>query len=203
MSRYRGSRLRVVRRLGVLSGLTLKTSKKTNPPGQHGSNSNKKSSQYKIRLKEKQKLRFYYGISERQLFNYLKKARRKKGSSGKELLNLLEMRLDNILYRLNFCPTIFSARQLIVHGHVIVNDNLVNIPSFNCLPNSSIKIRNVLSSQNLVRKNLDVNKDASLPSHLILNASKLEAKVVDTVNLTSLNLLINELLVVEYYSMKL
>ena len=203
MSRYRGSKLRIIRRLGVLPGLTAKVSKKVNPPGQHGSNSNKKSSQYKIRLKEKQKIRFYYGISERQLFNYLKKARRKKGSSGKELLNLLEMRLDNILYRLGFSSTIFGARQLIVHGHILVNDIMVNIPSFNCLPSSSIKVKNNNSSQSLVRRNLEVSKDASIPAHLSLNLSKLEAKVLNIVNLTSLNLLINELLVVEYYSMKL
>ena len=203
MSRYRASKLRIVRRLGVLPALTLKVSKKLSPPGQHGSNSNKKSSQYKIRLKEKQKIRFYYGISERQLFNYLKKARSKKGSSGKELLNLLEMRLDNILYRLGFSPTIFAARQLIVHGHILVNDVVVNIPSFSCLPNSLIKVRNISSSQNLIKRNLEVNKDITVPAHLSLNLAKLEAKVLGFVNLTSLNLLINELLVVEYYSMKL
>nr|YP_009541078.1 ribosomal protein S4 [Lepocinclis playfairiana]AYQ93558.1 ribosomal protein S4 [Lepocinclis playfairiana] len=203
MSRYRGSRLRIVRRLGKLVAFTNKISKKINPPGQHGSITNKKPSQYKVRLKEKQKLRFYYGVSERQLFNYLKKARKKKGSSGKEILNLLEMRLDNIVYRLGFCPTIVSARQLIVHGHVLVDNVLVNIPSFSCKPGNVIQIKSSDNSRNFVKKNLEDSRGSSVPSHLFLNAAKLEAKVVSRVDLTSLNLIINELLVVEYYSLKI
>lgn len=203
MSRYRGSRLRIVRRLGKLDGLTNKVSKKLNPPGQHGSITNKKSSQYKVRLKEKQKLRFYYGVSERQLFNYLKKARKKKGSSGKELLNLLEMRLDNIVYRLGFCSTILAARQLIVHEHVVVNQLVVNVPSFTCKVGDEIQIKASDSSRNLVKKNLEKLRDSSIPNHLSLNTGKLEAKIVSQVDLTSLNLIINELLVVEYYSLRI
>lgn len=203
MSRYRGSRLRVVRRLGKLIGLTSKVSKKLNPPGQHGSITNKKSSQYKVRLKEKQKLRFYYGVSERQLFNYLKKARKKKGSSGKELLNLLEMRLDNIVYRLGFCLTILAARQLIVHEHVFVNGMITSVPSFTCKVGDEIQIKSSDSSRKLVRKNMENLKENSLPSHLLLNANKLEAKIISEVNLTSLDLIINELLVVEYYSLRI
>lgn len=203
MSRYRGSKLRIVRRLGKLNGLTVKLSKKTNPPGQHGSSANRKSSQYKVRLKEKQKLRYYYGISERQLFNYLKKARKKKGSSGKELLNFLEMRLDNIIYRLGFCPTIVAAKQLIVHGHIMVNNKLVNISSYCCNQGDLIQIKNSDISRNLVKKNLENLKDSSIPGHLLLNSTKLEGKVVSKVDLTSLNLVINELLVVEYYSLKI
>nr|YP_009541139.1 ribosomal protein S4 [Lepocinclis steinii]AYQ93619.1 ribosomal protein S4 [Lepocinclis steinii] len=202
MSRYRGSKLRIVRRLGKLSGFTNKVSRKTNPPGQHGAITNKKSSQYKVRLKEKQKLRYYYGVSERQLFNYLKKARKKKGSSGKELLSLLEMRLDNIIYRLGLCPSIMSAKQLIVHGHVLVNNLLVNVPSFICKPGISIQIKNSDASRNLIKKNLELTKDYLIPNHLSLNTGKFEAKVVSKVDLTSLNLIINELLVVEYYSLK-
>lgn len=202
MSRYRGSKLRIVRRLGKLSGFTTKLSRKTNPPGQHGAMANKKSSQYKVRLKEKQKLRYYYGVSERQLFNYLKKARKKKGSSGKELLSLLEMRLDNVIYRLGLCPTIVAAKQLIVHGHVLVDNVFVDVPSFICRPENVIQIKNSETSRNLVRKNLEVSKDYIVPNHLSFNSAKLEAKVISKVDLTSLNLVINELLVVEYYSLK-
>nr|YP_009538759.1 ribosomal protein S4 [Lepocinclis ovum]AYQ93741.1 ribosomal protein S4 [Lepocinclis ovum] len=203
MSRYRGSKLRIVRRLGKLDGFTNKISNKLNPPGQHGSITNKKSSQYKVRLKEKQKLRFYYGISERQLFNYLKKARKRKGSSGKELLSLLEMRLDNIIYRLGICPTIVSARQLIVHGHIFVDGLLVNIPSFSCKPGNLLQIKNSDTSRNLVKRNIESKKDILIPSHLSFNSNKFEAKVVSDVNLISLNLIINELLVVEYYSLRI
>lgn len=202
MSRYRGSKLRIIRRLGKLSGLTNKISNKSNPPGQHGAIANKKSSQYKVRLKEKQKLRYYYGITERQLFNYLKKARKKKGSSGKELLSLLEMRLDNVIFRLGLCPTIAAARQLIVHGHILIDNVFVDIPSFNCKPGNSIQIKNSDSSRNLIRKNLEFLKGSIVPNYLFLNAGKFEAKVISKVDLTSLNLIINELLVVEYYSLK-
>lgn len=202
MSRYRGSKLRIIRRLGKLNAFTSKLSKKLYPPGQHGSITNKKSSQYKVRLKEKQKLRYYYGVSEKQLFNYLKKARKRKGSSGKELLTLLEMRLDNIIYRLGFCPTIVSAKQLIVHGHVTVDNNLVDIPSFICDIGNVIQIKNSNVSRTLVRSNLEVQKDSVVPNHLSLNISKLEGKIISKVDLTSLNLVINELLVVEYYSLK-
>jgi small subunit ribosomal protein S4 len=203
MSRYRGPRLRIVRRIGKLPGLTCKISKKINPPGQHGSSLNKKLSQFNIRLKEKQKLRYHYGITERQLLNYIKNSRKKKGSSGKLLLTFLEMRLDNIVFKLGFSPTIVAAKQLINHGHVLVNDKIVNIPSFACQPKSFIKIKNSLVSQSLVRKNFDTFENPLVPYHLSLNKDKLEAKIVSLVNRKSISLVVNELLVIEYYSRKL
>lgn len=203
MSRYRGPRLRIIRRIGKLPGLTSKTSKKTNPPGQHGSSFNKKLSQFNVRLKEKQKLRYHYGITERQLLNYIKNSRKKKGSSGKLLLTFLEMRLDNIIFKLGFSPTIVSAKQLINHGHVLVDDKIVNIPSFACQPKSLLKIKNSLVSQSLVRKNFDNFENPLVPYHLSLNKDKLEAKIVSLVNRKSISLVVNELLVIEYYSRKL
>lgn len=203
MSRYRGPRLRIVRRLGKLPGLTIKFSKKSSGPGQHGSLYGKKLSEFSVRLREKQKLRYHYGITERQLLNYVKKARRKKGSSGKLLLTLLEMRLDNIVYRLGFAPTIIAAKQLVNHGHVLLNGRVVNISSYACLPKDSIKIKSSLTSQNLVKKNLTAFENLLIPQHLILNKDALEAKVVSLVNRKSISLIVNELLVVEYYSRKL
>lgn len=203
MSRYRGPRLRIVRRLGKLPGLTNKISKKTNGPGQHGSSYGKKFSQFNIRLKEKQKLRFHYGINERQLLNYVKRARRKKGSSGKVLLTLLEMRLDNIIFRLGLAPTIIGARQLITHGHILVNNKSVNIPSFSCQPKDTIKVKNTVTSKKLVNFNLSLFDSNIIPQHLLFNKELLEAKVVSIVNRKSISLVINELLVVEYYSRKL
>lgn len=203
MSRYRGPRLRIVRRLGKLPGLTRKISKKINSPGQHGGSANKKLSQFSIRLKEKQKLRFHYGVTERQLLNYIKKARKKKGSSGRLLLTFLEMRLDNIVFRLGFAPTIIAAKQLINHGHVSVNGNLVNIPSFACQPKQLIKIKNSSVSQNLVRRNLDASDNVLVPQHLSLNREGLEARINSLVNRKSISLVVNELLVIEYYSRKL
>lgn len=203
MSRYRGPRLRIVRRIGKLPGLTRKISKKVNAPGQHGSSINKKLSQFSVRLKEKQKLRFHYCVTERQLLNYIKKSRKKKGSSGRLLLTFLEMRLDNIIFRLGLAPTIVSAKQLINHGHVLVNGNSVNVPSFACQPKQLIKIKNASVSQNLARRNLDLVENTLVPQHLSLNRENLEAKVNSLVNRKSISLIVNELLVIEYYSRKL
>jgi small subunit ribosomal protein S4 len=131
MSRYRGAVLRIVRRLGELPGLTRKTTKRTTRPGQHG-DQNRKTSEYSIRLEEKQKIRFNYGLTERQLLKYVRNARRIKGSTGEALLQLLEMRLDNIVFRLGMAPTIPAARQLVNHGHICVNTKRVSIPSYQC-----------------------------------------------------------------------
>ena len=128
MSRYRGPRLRIVRRLGDLPGLTRKSARRAYPPGQHGQ-ARKKRSEYAIRLEEKQKLRFNYGLTESQLLRYVRKARRVTGSTGQVLLQILEMRLDNTVFRLGMAPTIPSARQLVNHGHVTINGRVVNIPS--------------------------------------------------------------------------
>lgn len=203
MSRYRGPRLRIVRRLGILPGLTTKVSKKTNSPGQHGTSANKKLSQFKVRLKEKQKLRYHYGINERQLLNYMIKARSRKGSSGRLLLTFLEMRLDNIIFRLGFAPTIPSARQLVVHNHILVNNILVNIPSYICNPQDLISVRNTSTSQLLVKNNLDKCENLLLPQHLSVNRNSLEGKIISFINRKSISLVINELLVVEYYSRKI
>jgi small subunit ribosomal protein S4 len=203
MARYRGPRLRIVRRIGKLPGLTRKISKRLNPPGQHGASLNKKLSQFNIRLREKQKLRYHYGVNERQLLNYIKKARKKKGSSGRLLLTLLEMRLDNIVFRLGFASTIMAAKQLVSHGHITVNGKLVNIPSFACQPKMTIKVKVSSVSQTLVKKNLDASETLVLPQHLSLNKDSLEGKINSLVNRKSISLVVNELLVVEYYSRKL
>lgn len=201
MSKYRGPRLRIVRRIGILPGLTRKTSKKLAPPGQHGSLfPRKKLSQFNIRLREKQKLRYHYGVNERQLLNYVKKARKKKGSSGRLLLTFLEMRLDNILYRLGFAQTIVAAKQLINHRHILFNGKLVTVPSFTCKPKGIVKVKNALSSQKLVKKNLAMLEENLIPQHLALNEGELEGRINSLVNRKSISLLINELLVVEYYS---
>lgn len=203
MSRYKGPRLRIIRRLGKLSALTEKTSKRIGLPGQHGLSSSRKLSQYGIRLKEKQKLRFYYSVTERQLLNYLKKARKKKGSSGKILLSFLEMRLDNIVFRLGICPTIISARQLITHGHIVVNGKKVNLPSFSCKPTDLLAIKNSSTSRNLVKKNLEISRNILIPSHLKFNNESLEGSILSVVSFENVGLILNELLVVEYYSLRI
>lgn len=135
MSRYRGPRLKITRRLGQeLPGLVQKTSNRPlQPPGEHGNGGRpQKLSQYALRLKEKQKLRYQYGLTETQLLRYVQRARRAKGSTGNNLLTLISQRLDATLYELGYAPTIRAARQLINHGHVRVNSRRVTVPSYQC-----------------------------------------------------------------------
>jgi len=201
MSRYRGPRLRITRRLGDLPGLTRKAAKRSYPPGQHGQ-ARRKRSEYAIRLEEKQKLRFNYGISERQLVRYVKKARAQEGSTGTNLLKLLENRLDNVCFRLGFGPTIPGARQLVCHGHVTVNGQLVNIASYQCRSGDEIAIRERKQSRKLAAANLEFPGLANVPPHLGLDKPKLKAKILGSVEREWVALEINELLVVEHYSRK-
>ncbi|MDM9384160.1 30S ribosomal protein S4 [Chlorogloeopsis sp. ULAP01] len=199
MSRYRGPRLRIVRRLGELPGLTRKSARRSYPPGQHGQN-RKKRSEYAIRLEEKQKLRLNYGLTEKQLLRYVRKARRVTGSTGQVLLQLLEMRLDNTVFRLGMAPTIPAARQLVNHGHVTVNGRVVNIASYQCRPGEVIGVRDKEASKKLVEANLQYPGLANLPSHLEFDKNTLVGKVNGVVEREWVALSVNELLVVEYYS---
>ena len=203
MSRYLGPRLRITRRLGALPGFTKKQIKRKYAPGQHGPNKKqikKTTSDYIIRLQEKQKLRFYYGISEKQLYSYIKEARRLKGVTGSLLLQLLEMRFDNIIYSLGFSPTIPSARQVIIHGHILLNNKTVNIPSFQCKPNDIISIKE--NSLKIIKENVNKKNLLFLPLHLDLDQKKLIGKVNSIILREDISLNINDLLVVEFYSRK-
>lgn len=203
MSRYRGPKLRITRRLGNLPGLTQKKSKKVDRPGQHGKNTGdntKKITEYGLRLEEKQKLKFNYGLTENQLYSYIKEARRRQGVTGLILLQLLEMRLDTLCFTLGFASTIGNARQLVNHGHITVNGKVVDIPSFQCRLNDIIGVKQKQISKNLIQKNLETNTLYELPSHLNFDKSKLEAKVANYCNREDLLLDLNELLVIEYYS---
>ncbi|MEM9507675.1 MAG: 30S ribosomal protein S4 [Cyanobacteria bacterium P01_E01_bin.35] len=199
MSRYRGPRLRIVRRLGDLPGLTRKGARKAYPPGQHGQ-SRRKRSEYAIRLEEKQKLRFNYGVTEKQLVRYVRKARRVAGSTGQTLLELLEMRLDNTIFRLGMAGTIPAARQLVNHGHITVNDRVVDVASYQCRSGDVIKVRDRDRSRKLVETNMEYPGLANLPSHLEFDKAALTGKVNGVIEREWVALQVNELLVVEYYS---
>ena len=203
MSRYRGPKLKISRRLGTLPGLTTKKSIKINRPGKDG-NSNadtsKKLTEYAIRLEEKQKLKFNYGLTESQLFRYVKEARRQKGVTGLILLQLLEMRLDTLCFTLGFAKSISQARQLVNHGHITVNKKVVSIPSFQCQLNDIISVKEKTISTNLVKNNIQNNQVGEMPYHLKLDTSKLEATVLDYCDRNDVPLQLDELLVIEYYS---
>lgn len=200
MSRYRGPRLRIQRRLGLLPGLTKKPSNNIRP-GQHGrinNETNKKVTEYGLRLEEKQKLRFNYGLTENHLINYIREARRRRGITGLILLQLLEMRLDTICYNLGFASTINQARQIVNHGHIMINDKVVNIPSFQCKINDIISVNR--KSKNLIKSNLKNNNNSNLPSHLRFSKSRLRGIILDYCDRDDISLDIKELLVIEYYS---
>jgi small subunit ribosomal protein S4 len=204
MSRYRGPRMRLIRKLGDLPALTTKTTNRNYPPGQHGPGKGTKKStlsEYGLRLQEKQKLRYNYGLSEKQLFTYVKEARRLPGATGILLLQLLEMRLDNIIFRLGFAPTLPSARQLVNHGVIYVNGRRADIPSFQCKTNDVITINKKINIRNLISENLK-RTQYSLPSFLDLDLNTLSGKVRSVADREDVNLLVNELLIVEFYSRK-
>jgi small subunit ribosomal protein S4 len=203
MSRYRGPKLKISRRLGILPGLTTKKSKKINRPGKDGNpkaEKNQKLTEYGVRLEEKQKLKFNYGLTETQLYRYVKEARRRKGVTGLILLQLLEMRLDTLCFILGFAKSTAQARQLVNHGHIIVNKKVVNIPSFQCTFNDIIGVKEKNTSKNLVEDNIKNNQVGEIPNHLKFNASKLEATVLDYCDRDDITLQLDELLVIEYYS---
>nr|YP_010129697.1 30S ribosomal protein S4 [Chonemorpha megacalyx]YP_010705051.1 ribosomal protein S4 [Chonemorpha eriostylis]QPZ49255.1 30S ribosomal protein S4 [Chonemorpha megacalyx]WCQ78620.1 ribosomal protein S4 [Chonemorpha eriostylis] len=198
MSRYRGPRLKKIRRLGALPGLTNKRPRAGNDL-RNQSRLGKKS-QYRIRLEEKQKLRFHYGLTERQLLKYVRIAGKAKGSTGQVLLQLLEMRLDNILFRLGMASTIPAARQLVNHRHILVNGHIVDIPSYRCKPRDIITVKDEQKSKALIQKSLDSSPHQELPSHLILQPFQYKGFVNQIIDSKWVGLKINELLVVEYYS---
>lgn len=203
MSRYRGPKLKISRRLGLLPGLTTKKSKKINRPGKDGNanaDTGKKLTEYGVRLEEKQKLKFNYGLTENQLYRYVKEARRRQGVTGLILLQLLEMRIDTLCYTLGYAKSISQARQLVNHGHITVNKKKVNIPSFQCRLNDVIGIKERSSSKTLVENNLKNNQVSILPSHLKFDSTKLEAKILDYCDRDDMVLQLNELLVIEHYS---
>lgn len=199
MSRYRGPRLRIVRRLGDLPGLTRKSPRRAYPPGQHGQN-RKKPSEYAIRLEEKQKLRLNYGVTEKQMLRYVRKARRASGSTGLVLLQILEMRLDNTVFRMGMAPTIPAARQLVNHGHVLINGKVVDIASYQCRPGEVLTVRDRAGSKQLVEANLQYPGLANLPNHLEFDKKTLTGKVNGVIEREWIALQVNELLIVEYYS---
>nr|YP_009670161.1 ribosomal protein S4 [Memecylon pauciflorum]QCW95479.1 ribosomal protein S4 [Memecylon pauciflorum]QFQ48977.1 ribosomal protein S4 [Memecylon ligustrifolium] len=198
MSRYRGPRFKKIRRLGDLPGLTSKR-----PRGgsdfRNQSRSGKKS-QYRIRLEEKQKLRFHYGLTERQLLKYVRIAAKAKGSTGRVLLQLLEMRLDNILFRLGMASTIPQARQLVNHRHILVNDRIVDIPSYRCKPQDIITASRAQKSRAMIQSYLDSSLHEEVPKQLTLHPFQYKGLVNQIIDSKSIGLKINELLVVEYYS---
>lgn len=155
MARYTGPKTKIARKFGEpIFGPDKVLAKKNYPPGQHGLNRRRKTSEYGLQLKEKQKAKYTYGVLERQFRNLFEKAARKKGITGEVLLQMLECRLDNVVYRLGLAPTRPAARQLVLHKHITVNGKVVNIPSYNVLPGDVIAVREKAKSLEVIADSL-------------------------------------------------
>lgn len=152
MARYTGPKTKIARKLGEpIFGEDKVLAKKNYPPGQHGQNRRRKQSEYGIQLREKQKAKYTYGVLERQFRNMFKKASAMKGVTGEVLLQLLEQRLDNVVYRLGIAPTRAAARQLVSHRHIVVNGQVVNIPSYRVEPGQVVAVREKSKSLEIVQ----------------------------------------------------
>lgn len=155
MARYTGPKTRIARKFGeAIFGPDKVLSKKNYPPGQHGVNRRKKTSEYGIQLREKQKAKYTYGVLERQFRNLFEKASRTKGIKGEVLLQLLEARLDNVVFRMGIAPSRAAARQMVSHKHIVVDGKVVNIPSFSVKPGQIIGVREKAKSLETIADSL-------------------------------------------------
>tara|TARA_Y100000814_G_C12280342_1_gene384845 strand:- start:375 stop:986 length:612 start_codon:yes stop_codon:yes gene_type:complete len=202
MARYTGPRARICRRLDypVFESPKFGAIRKNYAPGQHGQSRRSKLSNYGIQLREKQRIKYSYGVLEKQFRNYFKKAVSKKGPTGQNLLIMLESRLDNTVYRLGLAPTRRSARQLISHKHFLVNNKIVNIPSYILTEGDSIQVRDKSMRIPLFQESLKMIKGDNPFPWLTLNKSKLNGIFNQSPKRDEIPEAFNEQLVVELYS---
>jgi len=170
------------------------------PPGQHGQKRARRPSDYAVRLREKQKLRRIYGISERQFRNLFEEASKKKGVTGSVFLGLLESRLDNVVYRLGFAVSRRQARQLVRHGHITVNGRRVDLPSYRVRPGDEIAVAEKSRNLELIRQNLEAMKGRKVGPWLSLDVEGMKGKFLRLPDREDLALPVNEQLVIEFYS---
>ncbi|MEA1986585.1 MAG: 30S ribosomal protein S4 [Candidatus Marinimicrobia bacterium] len=202
MARYIGPRGKICRRYSYPTFESPKFSniRKNYPPGEHGPTSRKRLSDYGIQLREKQRLKFLYGVLEKQFRNYYKKADKQEGVTGHNLLAMLELRLDNVVYRLGFAPTRRAARQLVTHRHIKVNGRIVNIPSFAVKPNEIISVKEKSKRMELILDSVKSIRSDNTLSWISLEKAKLEGSVLQIPEREDLPVEVDEQLVVELYS---
>ena len=200
MARYTGPSTKIARKFGEpIFGPDKSFERKNYPPGQHGlAKKRKKSSEYGIQLKEKQKVKYTYGLLERQFRNLYEKAAKMKGKTGENLILLLESRLDNLVYRMGIAPTRAAARQLVSHCHIVLNGDTMNIPSAIVKPGDVIGVRERSKSLEVVQESLAAS--ANKYSWLEWDSASLSGKFLSLPERTEIPETINEQLIVELYS---
>ena len=202
MARYTGPRVRISRRFGIpIFGPSKYLERRNYPPGVHGpKGSRRKSTEYGLGLLEKQKLRYFYGLQERQFRNVYEKARRLRGVTGEQMLQILETRLDSVVYGLGFATTRAAARQFVGHGHVKVNGKKVDVSSFAVRVNDVIEVRDSSVSRQLATKNLEMSTARAVPDWLALNKDSFKGTLQRVPARDEINPVANEQAVVEFYS---
>lgn len=200
MARYLGPKTKIARKFGEpIFGADKAFEKKKYPPGQHGQNKKrKKTSEYGTQLLEKQKAKYTYGLLERQFLNTFKKAVKKKGITGELLLQLLESRLDNVVYRLGIAPSRPAARQIVGHRHITVNGEVINIPSYTVKPGDIVAVREKSKSLEMITESLHSRVNAY--SWLEWDGEKMAGKFLNLPEREAIPENIKEQLIVELYS---
>lgn len=201
MARYTGPRVRISRRFGVpIFGPTKYLERRNYGPGVHGPKSRRKTTDYGLGLLEKQKLRYYYGLLERQFRGVYEKALRRRGVTGEQMLQILETRLDNVVYHLGFANTRAAARQMVGHGHIKVNGRKVSISSYGLRVNDAVEVRDNSRSRQMATKNLESATSRAVPDWLSLNREAFKGVVMRIPTRDEIQPIANEQSVVEFYS---
>ena len=202
MARYTGPRSKICRRLEFAAFESSKfgNPRKNYPPGQHGLSRRRKLSNYGVQLREKQRMKYLYEVLEKQFRNYYKKAQAKSGPTGENLVIMLESRLDNTVYRMGFASTRRSARQLVVHKHFLVNNKIVNIPSYQLKPGDEICVRDKSKKMDLFQDSMKRVKGDNPTEWLSLNKPKLTGTFISFPEREQIEEPFNEQLVIELYS---
>jgi len=208
MAVYQGARCRMCRRAGMklfIKGARCYTDKcaierRSYAPGEHGKTRRIKETNYGVQLREKQKVRRMYGVLERQFRNYFEKAAESKGVTGEVLLQMLERRLDNVVYRVGFAANRSQARQLVRHGHLLVNGRKVDIPSFLVKPGDEVMVREKSRKLLVIVNALEARKGQTAPEWLELSPERLAGRILNVPSRAAIAAPVNEQLIVELYS---
>jgi small subunit ribosomal protein S4 len=201
MARYTGPRVRISRRFGIpIFGPSKYLERRAYGPGVHGPKSRRKHTDYGLGLIEKQKFKYYYGLMERQFRGVYEKALRRRGVTGEQMLQILETRLDNVVYHLGFANTRAAARQMVSHGHVMVNGRKVSIPSFALKVNNVVEIKNNNVSRQLATKNLEITTSRAVPDWMHLSKEEFKGTLMRVPTRDEIQPIANEQAVVEFYS---
>jgi small subunit ribosomal protein S4 len=201
MARYIGPKTRLSRRFGqYILGSGKALERRNYPPGVHGPKSRRKYSEYAVGLNEKQKLRYTYGLLERQFRRTFEMAKRERGVTGERFLQLLESRLDSVIYLLGMAKTRAAARQFVNHGHIRVNGHKLDIASYSVQPGDEIEVKNTAASRQMATRNMEDNRIRNVPGWLTLNGEQFKAVVVRLPTREEMDQTVNEQLIVEFYS---